>query len=282
MPPLRQGIGEFALWTARIEATRGCPWRCEYCSISNLKIHWHVFRKKPIHLVIRDLQIIPQKWLNFCDASLTIDMDYTKSLFKAMKSLDKKFICYANAHMLAKDEEFLTLAKEAGCVMFNIGFDSLNQASMNAAGKATNQVSEYKSIIRKVHDHGLGVNGQFIFGFDNDTVEIFQTATQTINDLDIDSPSVNILVPYPGTALYYRLDREGRILTKAWDQYTLDHVVFQPKRMSTEDLLNGAHQVWKDLNSTSNILRRCLEGIKLGFSPTLMVIGQNLYGKALY
>jgi radical SAM superfamily enzyme YgiQ (UPF0313 family) len=282
MPQLRQGVGEFALLTARIEATRGCPMRCDYCSMSNLKIHWHVYRKKPIPLIIKELQTIPQKWLNFCDASLTIDIEFTKSLFKAMKSLNKRFICYANVHMLAKDEEFLNLAKEAGCVMFNIGFDSLNQSSMNAAGKAANQVSEYKASIKKVHDHGLAVNGQFIFGFDNDTVEVFQTATQTINDLNIDSPSVNILVPYPGTALYYRLDREGRILTKEWDQYTLDKVVFQPKRMSTEDLLNGAHQIWKNLNSTGNILKRCLEGIKLGFSPTLMVIGQNLYGKALY
>lgn len=282
MPPLRHGVGEFTLLTTRIEATRGCPHRCDYCSMSNLKIHWHIYRKKPIPLVIRELQTIRQKWLNFCDASLTIDIEYTKSLFKAMKSFDKRFICYVNVHMLAKDEEFLSLAKDAGCVMFNIGFDSLNQASMNASGKTTNQVSEYKTSIRKVHDHGLAVNGQFMFGFDNDTVEVFQTATQTINDLDIDSPSVNILVPYPGTALYHRLDREGRILTKAWDQYTLDNVVFQPKKMSPEELLDGAHQVWKNLNSTSYILKRCLEGMKLGFFPGLMTIGQNLYGKALY
>jgi len=153
---------------------------------------------------------------------------------------------------------------------------------MNAVGKAVNQVNEYKTSIKKVHDHGLAVNGQFVFGFDNDTTQVFQTATQTINNLDIDSPSVNILVPYPGTALYYRLDREGRILTKEWDQYTLDKVVFQPKKMSPDDLLDGAHQVWKTLNSTSNILKRCLKAIKLGISPTLMTIGQNLYGKALY
>jgi radical SAM superfamily enzyme YgiQ (UPF0313 family) len=282
MPPLRQGVGEFALLTARIEATRGCPMRCDYCSMSNLQIHWHVYRKKPVPLVVKELQMIPQKWINFCDASLTIDIEYSKSLFKAMKSLNKRFICYANIHMVAKDEDFLNLAKEAGCTMFNIGFDSLNQASMNAVGKAVNQVNEYKTSIKKVHDHGLAVNGQFVFGFDNDTTQVFQTATQTINNLDIDSPSVNILVPYPGTALYYRLDREGRILTKEWDQYTLDKVVFQPKKMSPDDLLDGAHQVWKTLNSTSNILKRCLKAIKLGISPTLMTIGQNLYGKALY
>jgi len=282
LPPLKQGIGEKALWTNRIEATRGCPLRCEFCSLSNVQIEWHVFRKKPIAHVLRDLQAIPQKLLLFCDASMTIDLEYTKTLFRAMKDLDKKFMCFGNAHLLTKDQEFLSLAQEAGCVMMNIGFESFDQTTMNAIGKGTNQVKEYKAVVKKVRDHGIAVNGQFIFGFDTDTVGIFRTTTEAINDLGVDAPSINILVPYPGTPLFNRLEDEGRILTKEWSQYSLDNVVFQPKQMSRDELLEGTHQVSKTFYSSSSILKRCLRSLTLGFSPAFLVTGQNLYARGFY
>jgi len=281
-PPLKQGIGEHAFWTTRVETTRGCPFCCEFCSLSNIKIGWHVFRKKPVENVIRELHSIPQKMLIFCDASLTIDLEYTKSLFKEMKYLNKKFFCFGNAHILNRDDELLQLAKEAGCIMWNIGFESIIQETVNNIGKKTNKVKEYVSIVKKIRNHGMAVNGQFIFGFDSDNIDIFDATTETIDNLGIDAPSINILVPYPGTPLFDRLERERRILTKDWSQYTLDNVVFQPKNMSKEELLNGAHNVAKTFYSPSNVIKRCLKSIKLGFYPSIGVIGQNLYAKGFY
>jgi radical SAM superfamily enzyme YgiQ (UPF0313 family) len=282
LPPLKQGIGEKNLWTNRIEATRGCPLRCEFCSLANVHIAWHAFRKKPIPHVIRDLQAIPQKILLFCDASMTIDLEYTKALFRAMKSLHKKFMCFGNAHLVTKDPEFLPLAQEAGCLIMNIGFESFSQTTMNTIGKGTNKVAEYKDIVKKIRDHGIAVNGQFIFGFDTDTVKTFQATTEAITDLGVDAPSINILVPYPGTPLFDRLETEDRILTKDWAQYTLDNVVFQPKQMSQEDLLDGAHQVVKTFYASNGILKRCLRSLGLGIAPAFMVTGQNLYARGFY
>ena len=122
----------------------------------------------------------------------------------------------------------------------------------------------------------------FIFGFDSDTVDIFDATAETIDNLCIDAPSINILVPYPGTPLFDRFEREGRILTKDWSQYTLDNVVFQPKNMSKEELLSGAHTIAKTLYLPSNVIKRYLKSIKLGFYPSIGVIGQNLYARGFY
>jgi radical SAM superfamily enzyme YgiQ (UPF0313 family) len=164
----------------------------------------------------------------------------------------------------------------------NIGFESFNQATMDAIGKGTNKVAEYASVVKQIQDHGIAVNGQFIFGFDTDTSQSFEMAIEAIEDLGVDAPSINILVPYPGTPLYDRLEAEGRILTKDWSQYTLDNVVFQPKQMSREDLLEGTHQIVKTFYHATGILKRCLRSLHLGVAPAFMVAGQNIYDRGFY
>jgi radical SAM superfamily enzyme YgiQ (UPF0313 family) len=282
LPPLQRNMGQYGLFTARIEATRGCRYRCEFCSISNSEIGWHVFRKKPIENVIREIQSIPQKMLTFSDASLTLDVEYTKSLFKEMRHLNKKFICYGNAHVLNKDEELLKLSKDAGCFMWNIGFDSISQEALDSAGKKTNKVEDYASVVKKIKKYGMAVLGQFIFGFDTDTVDIFDLTVDAINNIGVDAPSVSILTPYPGTPLFTRLNNEGRILTKDWSKYTLCDVVFQPKQMSPGELFDGFTSVIKTFYNISNVMKRNLQSIKLGFTPLLGVIMENINEKGGY
>ena len=282
LPQLKRNIGDYVFSMARIEATRGCPYKCDFCSISNSKIGWHHFRKKPIDKVIEEIQTIPQKTLIFCDTSLTIDIDYTKSLFIEMKQFNKKFICYGNAHVLNQDEELLQLAKEAGCLFWNIGFESISQDALNSTGKKTNKVKDYFSVVKKIHGYQMAIIGQFILGFDTDTIEIFDTTIEMVNNLEIDAPSINILTPFPGTPLYNRLEKEGRILTKDWEKYTLLDVVFQPKQMSPQELLDGFKKVVKTYYSLSNIIKRDMRSIRLGFSPFVGVVMENLYERGIY
>lgn len=282
LPQLKRNIGDYVFSMARIEATRGCPYKCDFCSISNSKIGWHHFRKKSIDKVIEEIQTIPQKTITFCDTSLTIDTDYTKSLFTEMKQLNKKFICYGNAHVLNQDEELLQLAKDAGCLFWNIGFESISQDALNCTGKKSNKVKDYLSLVKKIHGYDMAIIGQFIFGFDTDTTEIFNTTTEMIDDLEIDAPSINILTPFPGTPLYDRLEEEGRILTKDWEKYTLLDVVFQPKKMSPLELLDGFKKVVKKYYSFSNLIKRDIKCIQLGFSPFIGVVMENLYERGIY
>lgn len=221
-----------------IEATRGCPYGCTFCAITNTT-GYGTFHVKSVERVIAEIQSIPQKYLLFNDASLTIDVGYTKLLFEQMEKLNKKFYCFGNAHTLFKNEELLKLSRDAGCISWSIGFDSISQQSINAIGKKTNVVDEYKAVIHKIHDYGMNVAGSFMFGFDSDALGIFDDTLDFVYDSDIDSAAFHILTPFPGTPLYTMFDEQMRILTKDWSLYDCTKVVFQPKNMTAEDLLNG-------------------------------------------
>ncbi|MCD6469126.1 MAG: radical SAM protein, partial [Thermoplasmata archaeon] len=227
---------------APIQATRGCPVGCSFCAITNTSFG-RTYRERPIEHVINEVETIPQKFLFFCDASLTADPEYTKQLFKEMKDLEKRLLmCNGNVNVLKKDEELLKLASEAGCLQWHIGFESVSQKNIDGVGKNTNKVEDYFSTVQKIHDHGIDVIGEFILGFDNDTVDTFSLTRDFVEHLEVDAAGFNILVPYPGTPLFERLEREGRILTKDWSQYTCTNVVFKPKHIPREMLIE---ETWK-------------------------------------
>lgn len=276
LPPIKRDIGESNFATARVEATRGCPNRCEFCSISNSKIGWHIFRKKPIENVIKELELIPQKFIVFCDTSLTIDVDYSISLFKEMKHLNKRFMCYGSCNVLSKNDKLIKYAREAGCILWNIGFDSVSKEALESANKKINKVEEYGSVVNNIHDYGMAVLAQLIFGFDTEKKDIFDSTIETIRQVEMDIPVFNVLTPYPGTPLYDRLSKEGRILTHDWSKYDLTKVVFQPKNMSPQELEDGCYYVVEKFHNYPDLIKRELNSMKLGFSTSFFTFFQNI------
>jgi radical SAM superfamily enzyme YgiQ (UPF0313 family) len=121
----------------------------------------------------------------------------------------------------------------------------------------------------------MAILGNFIFGFDHDTPEIFDYAEDKIASLGLDSVRFAVLTPYPGTPLFKNLDREGRILTKDWSKYNRKIVVFQPKNMSSEELQNGFDTITRNFNSISNVFSRDLQSLNLGFYPFIVTLGRN-------
>ncbi len=236
---------------AAVQASRGCPNRCEFCAISNLKFR-DIVRKRPVENVVDEIKTIPQKYFHFYDPSLTAHPAYTKSLFKELKELNKKFTCNGNVGVLNKDEELLKLASEAGCFRWFIGFESFSQKNMDLLRKTSNRVEEYGPVVKKIKDHGMEIFGLFMFGLDFDTPEVFDSTLNAINELGITAANFSILTPYPGTPLYDRLDREGRITSKDWSQYRWDRVVIKPKSMSAEELLHGARKIKNEFYSFNN------------------------------
>lgn len=258
-----------------IQASRGCPYQCEFCSetIVNFK---KIFRPRPIENVIREIKSLPGNTFIFHDASLTINPEYTKNLFRAMIGLNKHFFCNGNMDVLGRDDELLELAKEAGCVGWLIGFESLSPESLKSAGKKTNEVGSYTKTIEKIHEHGMMVSASFVFGFDGDTLDIFDKTREFVDTSGIDMPDAMILTPFPGTPLFYRLEKENRLLTRDWSKYDHRHVVFKPKNMTPEDLLENTQELYNDFFSKRNIIKRVLKSIKLGYNPFISTIFQNL------
>ena len=137
-------------------------------------------------------------------------------------------------------------------------------------------MDEYVSAVKKIHDHGMEVIGEFVFGFDHDTPDIFDKTYEAIIKMKVDNPALNILTPYPGTPLFNRLEKEGRILTKDWSKYNLWNVVFKPKHMTEKQLLDGTIKLYEDLYSTSNTFKRIIKSLRLGIYPFYTTSAQNI------
>jgi len=254
MPFPRRELMRFQPLTQGIQTTRGCPNACEFCSTTVFL--GRALRRRPIPHVVEELKRIPNRIIIFRDASLTLNPNYSMELFRAIAPLKKKWIANGNINLLGKNEKFLRAAKKSGAISWFVGFESINPDSLKEAHKVSNKAEDYEKAIKTVRKYGMGIVGGFIFGFDNDTPDIFDATLDAVMSWEIDAAEFNILTPYPGTPLYDRLDKEGRILSKDWTKYTQAHVVYQPKNMTPRELFEGTRKVLKRFYSPKEMVKR--------------------------
>lgn len=274
LPPATISLPGFVV-TGVLEATRGCPYQCEFCPETNIP-GGSQYYERPIDEVIAEMKNIPQRTLMFYDNSLTVHPEYTKNLFKKMKGIHKRFFCNGNVDVLAQDPELVRLSKEAGCAAWLIGFESVSQQTLDAIGKKTNRADEYKQAVKNIHQHGMAVIGCFMFGFDTDMPTVFEETLKVIKDLKIDVADFSILTPFPGTPLYTKLEAEGRILTKNWKYYNMGNVVFTPKEMNPEQLSKGVRMMYNMFYAPSYSLKRILRSLRWGSYPFVVIFARNL------
>lgn len=182
------------------------------------------------------------------------DTTYAKSLFRALVPLGITWAGQGEISV-ADDPELLDLLAASGCRSLLVGFESLDQANLRDIGKPGNRVEEYIRRIEALHRHNIRLIGCFILGLDNDTPAVFDRTVEFVQRW-IDIPQIAVLTPFPGTALYARLEREGRILTRDWSRYDLTHVVYRPKRMSPEELEQGYREVLRRVFSWPRVIGR--------------------------
>ena len=137
-----------------------------------------------------------------------------------------------------------------------IGFESLSQKNLTSMNKGVNRKFEYETAIKKIQSHGILVHSSFIVGYDDDSRESFDKLTHFIQKNNLLVPLINILTPFPGTKLFKRFEKEGRILHKNWDEYYTKHVVFSPVGMSAEELLAGYRRILREVYSFDAILKK--------------------------
>ena len=123
-------------------------------------------------------------------------------------------------------------------------------------GKPQNRVDFYEECIRRIHDHGIGVYGSFVFGYDHDTVAVFDQFLEFANRTALDGAFLPVLTPFPGTKIYKRLEAEGRILTRDWRYYDMATVVFRPKGMTITELQEGFWKINRKFYSLTSIFKR--------------------------
>jgi radical SAM superfamily enzyme YgiQ (UPF0313 family) len=233
-------------------ATRGCKGTCDFCTIPAANFGWHT---RPIAEVIAEIRTIKAKRFTFNDVNLTEDTEYAKELFRAMIPL-KKLWGGLSSTRIAPDEELLQLMHQSGCRYLLIGFESLDNSSLTSIHKGFNKAEEYQALVYKLHDLDIVIQGCFIFGFDEDDHTVFARTVDLVNQLKIDIPRYAIYTPYPGTEAFERLQREQRLLHYDWQYYDTQHVVFQPKNMSPQELDEGFKWAYKQTFTVSSSLQR--------------------------
>ena len=274
IPAAKRNIGNSLFPIAQIQATRGCPIGCEFCRVPVFE--GTTLRKRPIENVIEEIKSIPQKFLFFLDASLTLDPEYSKNLFNEMKGLGKKFCCCGNTDVLGRDDEFLKLAKEAGCMIWYVGFETISQEIIDRLGKKTNKVEEYPVVVQKIHEYKMAVSGSFIFGFDEETLDLYNRTHQAVNEWGVELLETNILTPFPGTSLFNKMEKEGRIITKNWVKYNEGELVYKLKNnIPVEKFMSETWRITKEYNWENFYnIERLKKRLKLGFYPFIAAMFQ--------
>ena len=235
-------------------ATRGCPYRCDICSI--VMMYPQGLRKRPIAEVAAEYSSFPGKRIIFWDDNIAADKEYAKELFRAITPYRKWWSSQATIHN-AQDDEFLEAAARSGCKQLFFGLESVCQLSMTEVRKGFNRVDDYARIVKRVHAHGISVQAGIVFGFDNDTPAIFKDTLDFLEDAGVQNATFNMLTPYPGTPLFHRLDAQGRILTRDWRKYNgRTDVVFQPNQMSADELLAGFRYANRRFYSLLGVAKR--------------------------
>jgi radical SAM superfamily enzyme YgiQ (UPF0313 family) len=247
-PELRQ-----ALFT--VQASRGCPHRCEYCAVGSL--HEGRIRLRPVDEVIRDVQATGRRRIFFADDNLMAHPAYYKELFRRLTPLRIRW-AGATTLSIARDPEMLRLARKSGCVILVIGIETLAQDNLNAANKTFNQVKEYGSLIKRVHDAGIVASCTTMFGFDGDDPGVFDRTVDFYLKNRVRVAPLFALTPVPGTMLWKRLKAEGRMLSDDYRRYDTMGAVFQPARMTPEQLESGLIHAHARLYSLGGTMRRLL------------------------
>lgn len=235
------------------EATRGCVHPCEFCVVPTA---WgrRPFQK-PVADVVADIRAHGARKLIFVDLNLIADRAYAKVLFSALIPLDLQWYGLSTV-LLADDDELLELCARSGCRGLLMGLESMSKANLKGNRKAFNSPDNYARVVERLHAHGIALQGCFVFGLDDDHPDVFEKTAQFAVDVRIDLPRFAVVTPFPNTPLFRRLDAEGRILTYDWELYDAQHVVFEPRHMSVQELQEGVELAWKHAYSFPNILRR--------------------------
>jgi radical SAM superfamily enzyme YgiQ (UPF0313 family) len=243
-------------------ATRGCVHQCGYCSIPFM--YGRGQRRRPVEEVARELALMPGKAVVFWDDYLMANREYARALFRAIAPYRKWWTTQTTIR-LAFDDVLMQEAAASGCKAVFVGLETISQQSLDSQGKSFNQAHQYERAVANLHRHGIAIQAGTMFGLVGDDPGIFERTVRTYREIGIDSATVGIVVPMPGTPFFAQMQREGRLLTTDWDRYNgkVD-AVFRPARMSPRDLEQGVAWFASQLYSTGSILERLFLKSRVG------------------
>jgi radical SAM superfamily enzyme YgiQ (UPF0313 family) len=223
--------------SANILTTRGCPFRCTFCTTSRM---FAPYRQRSVENVLEEIRLYKRmgfRYMNFEDDNFTADKERAKEICRRMiaEHLQFKETFFFGRTDMANDEELLDLLQQAHLTRVLIGIESLNQKALDSINKHQN-IQDIMRAGAACRDHGIRLIASIVLGIDEDRREDIRRSVDFAKSIDAYQLQPAILTPYPQTPVYEQFVKEGRILTKDWSQFDMMNVTFQPKNLSPWDL----------------------------------------------
>lgn len=224
-----------------VQIVKGCPLDCEFCSVPSA--FGNTFRMRPKEDIFKEIEDA-ETYLFFINDNIHLAKRRTSEVLRFLSSAGKEWIGLAPLN-IAEDKDYLSSLMKSGCWALYVDFSPWLSASLNKKVE-TSQVEKDIEYISRIKDRGIKILASFIFGFDHDDKGSFERIVNFAKKTGIDEVEFHILTPYPKTRLWYKLLSEGRIIENDFSLYTTTHVVYRPKQMTPEELLEGFNHAWKE------------------------------------
>ena len=259
LPPIRRDLisRRSYLVPNSIVVTRGCPQHCDFCYKDAFFEGGRSFYTQRVDDALAEISRLPGRHLYFLDDHLFGDARFAAALFEGMRGMKRLFQGAATVDSVLRGN-LVERAAEAGLRSLFVGFETLAPGNLARSNKRQNLGRDYAAVAKRLHDLGIMINGSFVFGMDDDDENVFRRTVDWAIAEGITTATFHIQTPYPGTRLFARTEAAGRILTRDWDQYDTRHVVFQPARLTPDQLKRGYDWAYREFYRWSSIARGSL------------------------
>lgn len=247
--------GRRYLTTQTLQASRGCPYDCPFCTVT--PYFGRSFRYRDPEDVLAELRSFDKTLTVFLDDNILGDPVRAKPILSGMAGLGLRWGGQASLRF-AEDPELVRLLARSGCIGIFVGLESA--VGEHANHPKTGNLSSQADLIKRIRDAGIVVEASMIFGFDDHDESVFETTVRFLERCAPSLPTFHVLTPYPGTVLFQQFQQEGRLLHTDWRRYDHGHVVFRPKRMTPERLYRGWIEARREAYRWPSILSRVMEG----------------------
>jgi len=244
---------------AWIQTSRGCPHDCDFCAAS--KVYGRTYREKADEQIVKEIEsaktVFPNVRYYFADDNFFVNKNKRRRLLEKLIPLKIRWMAQTDVS-IAEHDDLLDLAYRSGCIFLFIGFESLNAGSLRKVDKDEwkyKRLEKYPEYIRKIQSFGIGVQGAFIVGFDEDDSSVFNGVSDFIVENKLYGAQITILTPLPGTTVRLALEKEGRITGNDWRSYTGFDVNFTPRKMTKDELERGVVRIYQKITEKEVFLK---------------------------
>jgi radical SAM superfamily enzyme YgiQ (UPF0313 family) len=238
-----------------IVVSRGCPHVCDFCYKVAFFKGGRQFYTQTVDDALAEIDRLPGRHLYFLDDHLFGNPRFAASLFDGMRGMGRLWQAAGTVKAVLESPELLEKAVDAGLRSLFVGFETVNSDNLSEQAKYQNIGRNYDAAVHRLHQLGVMVNGSFVFGMDHDGPDVFERTVEWAISQGVETATFHILTPYPDTALYQRMESQGRLLHRDWDLYDTRHVVFRPARLDPAALEAGYWWAYREFYRWSSILR---------------------------